>query len=425
MIMQPRHLIGFLWGQLSGVIFEAQDNTTINVASVTIYRGGTSTAAVVGTDLHSADTNPAVTTFNGAYTFRAIPGDYTIVITAAGYNYPSEQTAFPAGRNVITGSMGETFTVASSSIAMDHPVDFNGELLRIEKDANKSEAHVAEIVTYTVTIENIGTIEVNNVLLEDMIPPGFKYLNNRMTLDGIPVGNPTGTRPLLFAVNDFAIGVKKTLKYQLIIGSGVTLGDYDNTARARYASGQYLSNRARETVEIVLDPLFDLGSIIGKVFLDHNANGIQDRPKDYYVDIDAKFEGPVPYVRIVMEDGTVITTDVNGRFSAPGIMPGRHLFRLDERSLPGGSYLTTDKVVIVDVTEGSINKVNFGVNFDAQRFSKQDQEFFRNKVLISQEKAKPNPRLNVSLFGGEIAVSQGVFVEEAEFRIFTNLCSFY
>ncbi len=411
--------------QISGVVFEAQENFTINEAEVTIFRGGTTTAAVPGIDLQASDTNPFTTTFDGAYNFRLKAGDFYVSINAAGHDYPSTQTTFPDGRVVITGSKGEVFTMPDTEdIAMDHPVDFNGQLLRIEKDANKAEAHIAEVVTYSLLIENIGTVSLSNVLLEDLIPPGFKYLDNRVTLDGVPIANPTGNRPLVFDIGDFALAAKKTLKYQLIIGSGVTLGEYENAARARYASGQYLSNRATETVKIILDPLFDLGTIMGKVFFDKNANGIQDAPKYSPMDREISLEEPVPNVRIVMEDGTVITTDQYGRFSVPGILPGRHLFRLDERTLPEDSFLTTDKVVIVDVTQGSSNKVNFGVNMDADKFIHADHDLFVQNVSITQDKSMPQPRLNVSLFGEEIAIYNDVFVENAEMRIFTNYAPF-
>ena len=58
------------------------------------------------------------------------------------------------------------------------------------------------------------------------------------------------------------------------------------------------------------------------------------------------------------------------------LIPGRHLFRLDERSLPEGSYLTTEKVVVVNVTEGMLFKVNFGVSMDYDRFQEDDREYF-------------------------------------------------
>jgi len=125
-----------------------------------------------------------------------------------------------------------------------------------------------------------------------------------------------------------------------------------------------------------------------------------------------------------MEDGTIITTDKNGRYSVPALTPGRHLFRLDERTLPDGTYLTTDKVVVVDVTPGLLVKANFGINFHDGDYSTEDDRFFAETVKITLETGKPKPRLHVSLFGNEIAVANSIFVEKAEFRIFTNYAPF-
>ncbi|VAW13412.1 hypothetical protein MNBD_BACTEROID05-658, partial [hydrothermal vent metagenome] len=265
----------------------------------------------------------------------------------------------------------------------------------------------------------------------DKIPPGFKYMNDRVILDGVPIANPTGNRPLLFSVGDFAGKAKKKLKYQLVIGSGVTIGDYQNSAIAQFQSGQFVSNRATESVEIVLDPLFDLGTIIGKVFMDKNENGIQDKPEYIALARETIKEEPIPYVQIAMEDGTVITTDRQGRFSIPSLTPGRHLFRLDERTLPKDSYLTTDKVVIIDVTPGSTYKVNFGVNRTGEGTLTKDERFFAQKVRLDVNKGKAVPKLNVNMFGSnraggalslveEIAVYQDVFVDPVEIRIATN-----
>ena len=188
------------------------------------------------------------------------------------------------------------------------------------------------------------------------------------------------------------------LQYQLVIGSGVTMGTYQNTATAQFSNGLVISNPAQASVKIIPDPVFDLGSVIGKVFFDWNENGIQDPPYFDPISHETIVEKPVPNVQIVMEDGTVITTDRDGKYNIPGLLPGRHLFRLDERTLPPGAYLTTDKAVIVDITAGSISKVNFGVNIDETQTKGRDAVFFNEKIRLTQDRNRPVPRLNAALF---------------------------
>ncbi|OGX56977.1 MAG: hypothetical protein A2447_05700 [Omnitrophica WOR_2 bacterium RIFOXYC2_FULL_38_12] len=412
-----------------GVVFDSVEDTPVNNAIITLYRAADNQPATVADgDLYGTDANPYTTTEDGTYSFLTANADYYINIQSAAYNYPSLQSTFPPGRSIITGSLGEQFTTGLNSgavLGMDQPMDFNFITIRIEKNANKKEARIGDVITYEIKIENMGENLVEDLYIQDRIPPGFKYIDDRVILDGVPIENPTGKRDLLFSVGDFIAGQTKYLKYQLVVGSGVTLGNYENSAYARYIDvDRYVSNISTESVKIILDPIFDLGTIIGKVFFDQNENGVQDAPEYVHMDRDVITENPIPNVKIVMEDGTVITTDKNGRFSVPAVLPGRHLLRLDERTLPQGSYLTTDKAVIVDITQGMIQKVNFGVNLDHDRFKTEDAKFFTNRVKVSQEKGKPDPLLNVSLFGNEIVTYDGAFVEKAEFKIFTDYTPF-
>ncbi len=388
-----------------GIVFDSETNEAVTGAVVTLYTssGG---LAQPGVDIASTDTNPLTTGADGFYSFLAVNGSYYIRVSAAGYNYPSAMSSFPPGRFVTVGSKGEPFSSGSSIVQIDQPLDLT-RLLRIQKDANKSQAHVGDVVTYTVSIQNTSaTTNLDNVILVDKIPPGFKYLKNRVILDGTPIADPGGQRPVNFTIGTMNAQKTKTLKYQLVIGSGVTTGNYENVAVAKNNVRTILSNRASATVKIALDPLFDMGTVIGKVFWDKNENGIQDPPEYHYTDRETITEGPVPNVQIVTEEGTVITTDKDGQFSLPGIVPGRHLFRLDERTLPQGSYLTTDKVVIVDLTNGSMAKVNFGVQLSDEELINHEPSFFVEKLNLTQDKSKPKPRLNVSLFNPAAIVAE-------------------
>ncbi|MEK7308957.1 MAG: hypothetical protein AAB089_07790, partial [Nitrospirota bacterium] len=234
------------------------------------------------------------------------------------------------------------------------------------------EASVGDIITYTLNIENKTTASITGVYIEDRIPAGFKYITDRTTLDGQKASNPDGQRPLIFNVGTIAAGQARVLRYQLVVGSGVTFGKYENTAYARYADGTVISNIAKEDVMIVPDPLFDLGTIIGKVFRDINENGIQDGQE--IMNSENRETAVLPHeavtstepgiggVNIMTEEGTVITTDKNGKYHLSGVTPGRHILSIDKSTLPEGAYLTTDKAVIIDVTPGILQKVNFGVN---------------------------------------------------------------
>ena len=294
---------------------------------------------------------------------------------------------------------------------MDQPVDPGGSLLRIEKKANKKDVTVGEVVTYTITIYNETSSAVTSTYIEDNTPGGFKYLNDRAVLDGTTIADPTGKRPLIFNTGTINANSSRTLKYQLVVGSGVTFGKYKNTAHAIYAGGDGISSVVTESVNVVPDPLFDLATVIGKVFWDLNENGIQDPPRR---NSPLVIEKGIPDIRIVTEDGTVVTTDKDGKYHIPGVIPGRHAFRLDESTLPEGAYLTTPKVVIEDIRQGLTSKVNFGVNL------RKGISVTKTPFKISQDKGLPKPRLNVALFNKKLIIKDNRLKEKAEFRIFTN-----
>lgn len=252
--------------------------------------------------------------------------------------------------------------------------------LMLQKKANKQQVNVGDIITYAITINNTGTDPAQTVQVIDRIPGGFKYvpgsawLNNTTQLNDPVIDAPVnkkGRNTLTFALpfnatHPLAAGANTVLSYQLVVGSGVSFGRYENQAYAQYRDGSNpapaawkVSNTARETVEVVPDPLFDLGTIIGKVFEDQNGNGLQDEG-----------EAGLPGVRLALEDGTIVTTDQDGKYHIPGISPGTHLLKVDTATLPLNpqsaipnpqSECTTDNPRVVRITPGLLAKVNFGL----------------------------------------------------------------
>jgi len=359
-----------------GTVFDSLTNNPIQGAEVSLWYdtgGGNWILARPGIEIDAGDANPQTTGADGTYSYLvAVNGDYRFTITASGYTYPSNKDSFPSGRIICPGdaacagqpgSKGETFTISGVAIQMDHPMDSNAGLLQVTKEANKEEASIGDIITYTVEIKNETSAEVTGVYVTDRIPAGFKYIAGKTILDNQKVQDPEGTRPITFNIGAVSAGQTKTLKYQLVIGAGVSFGKYENSAWARYSDGTIISNIAREEVKIIPEPLFDLGTVIGKVFWDRDEDRVQDAEQgagNPYVN-NHKEKG-IANVQIVTEEGTVITTDKDGKYHLEGITPGRHILRIDERTLPEGAYLTTDKAVIIDITPGILQKVNFGVN---------------------------------------------------------------
>lgn len=408
-----------------GIIYDSLTGEPITGAAVKIY----------DEEDNLLETYPTLADDPGRYEFFYPPGTYYLRVTVAGYTdlLPgSSIITVPAGNGLGTtpGSVdgsytdiyyGADFAVVATPLHFDIPLDPEGTaLFSLVKSANKKELMTGEVVTYRLTITSNSAVAVADLRINDRIPAGFKYIKGKTLLNGSKVSDPTGNRNLYFNLPTLSADSTTVLRYQLVVGSGVSPGKYSNTAYIeRQGGSSELSNRASAEVKVILDPLFDLGTVIGKVFWDLNENGIQDVPRQNSPIIT---ETGIAGVRIVTEDGTVVITDKDGKYHLPGIVPGRHAFRLDESTLPQGAYLTTRKVAIVDVRPGLISKVNFGVNIEGEKSKTQSEKI---PVTIIQKREKPRPRLNVALNKEVLEVRNvGGLKEAATFRIFTNYSLF-
>jgi large repetitive protein len=155
---------------------------------------------------------------------------------------------------------------------------------------------------------------------------------------------------------ELQVNTRYTLQLLLVVGSGVSEGEYVNRA---YGATAPPAPRfpAKQPPLCGSSPIrtFDCTDIIGKVFDDRNLNGRQD-------------EGEIglPGVRVVTARGLIATTDQHGRFhitcaAVPDEDRGSNfILKLDERSLPSGYRLTTENPRVQRATRGKMLRFNFG-----------------------------------------------------------------
>lgn len=235
--------------------------------------------------------------------------------------------------------------------------------LTIHKVALKDNVVVGDFVPYRITIENNLATPALNMVIRDLIPAGFKYVNGSARLDGVEIANPVGGRPIEFRNLDFGGNTgsgttpsKRTLTYLLVVGAGVTQGEYVNKAVAVTRNAENASNISEATVTVTADPLFDNSLILGKVYIDRNGNGIQDEGE----------EG-LGGVKLVTARGEIITTDQYGRYHLAGVEGGRwergtnFVLKLDVWSLPAGYELIGRNPVVVRLSPGLPSKIDFKV----------------------------------------------------------------
>ena len=239
---------------------------------------------------------------------------------------PMEAEAEMAAKVIVLADHldGDAMMVRVNTVAaMVH----EGTGLLVEKTASRREAEIGETVDYTVRLRNAVGATLPAVVLQDRLPVGFTYVPGSLRRDGEAVADPalragSFTAPL----GPLAANATTTLRYRLRLGPNALGGDGVNHAQA-VAAG-YESNTASVRVKVREGVFTDKGIVIGRVFLDLNADG---RPQ--------AGEPGVPDVRIYLENGAYAVTDADGKYSFYGLTPRTHVLKPDPLTLPRGATL--------------------------------------------------------------------------------------
>lgn len=231
-------------------------------------------------------------------------GTYTIVVAEPAEYNPGYSALLPPlagpldptglgspvrlGEDSTAPTLGDTtdyyvnFTLANGDpdVVWNHipldPFGVGGFSVRLTKDADRPTTSVGGLVSYTITLENLSTVTIPGISVEDRIPAGFTFVPESATLDGIQGGvAATGTRPVTFAGITLNSGQRRVLRYLLRAGAGVVRGEYINTATP-YVGPAQIGNTDTATVMVVADPDFEETTIIGKVWNDRDEDGWQD-----------------------------------------------------------------------------------------------------------------------------------------------------
>jgi uncharacterized repeat protein (TIGR01451 family) len=238
--------------------------------------------------------------------------------------------------------------------------------LQIIKTGDRAAAEPGDTVIYRLSIKNLADAGLNNIFVTDNLPLGFNFLPKsvRGELDGQPVtitsernGNTVTFR------TDVTIPTEKVLNiaYAAQLTADSLRGNGRNSAivNGQRADNSFSTKDGPATHQLKIRPgiVSDCGTIIGRVFVDKNFDGEQQRG-----------EPGVPNAVIFLEDGNRITTDPNGLFSLANALPGYHTGVLDLSSVPGYALARNEKFRernsqsrLVHLEPGGLVRMNFAV----------------------------------------------------------------
>jgi len=359
-----------------GIVFDSKTNQPLPGATVTLIdvtgdgNGGRpgEAAIVFDTDGETRVPSTFVTDSDGHYHFPLVaPSLYRLqVVAPTNYTFPSKLAAglLPEGREInLYGSYGGNFIVSATSgvVTIDVPVDAVPGTLYLEKNASRAIAEIGDFVDYTVIVHNTAEQALVGVKVDDVLPAGFALVPGTVRLDNAKAADPKAgvATALQFDIGAVPAAGSVTLRYRVRIGAGALQGDGINRASATSAAPLVLASVvAAAKVKVEAGVFTEKGVILGKVFADCNANGVQDAD-----------EPGVPGVRIYLEDGAFARTDIDGKYSFLETRPRTHVAKVDQSTLPQGATLSVlsqrnlgDAASrFVDAKDGELAKADFAL----------------------------------------------------------------
>ncbi len=333
---------GRLFDSSSGILLDGYTVHLIDAATgqpATVYGddGVSSYPATLVTGSGATDSGGTEYDFGpGEYRFPlAAPGSYRLVVVPppeARYRWPSEQpdermSALPNGPFTLdVGSRGEPFTLQiGPPLNLDIPLDPMDTLLFVRRSATKEQVAPGDLLPFRVEVENTVDEAINDTLLTDQLPSGFRYRHGTARLDGAPLADPQISddgRRLTFSLGELPARASHRISYIATVGSARP-GKVSSHSRASGNGGAIVSNRSSVTTRITEELMRSRAILMGRVVVETPDDGSEG------------WQGKgLAGIRLYLEDGSYAVTDEQGQYHFAGVTPGSRVLQLDLDTLP-------------------------------------------------------------------------------------------
>lgn len=246
----------------------------------------------------------------------------------------------------------------------------------IIKTGDRATAAPGDTAIYRLSIKNQSDTGLNNFIVTDNLPLGFKFLPKsvRGELEGQPVTitSEINGNNITF-LTDVTLPREKVINiaYAVQLTNDAQRGTGKNSAivNAKRIDNGFNTKDGPATHQLKIRSgiLSDSGTLIGRVFIDKNFDGEQQND-----------EPGIANAVIYLQNGNRITTDANGLFSVANMLPGNHTGVLDLSSIPGYTFAPNHKFRernsqsrLVRLEPGGLVRMNFAVTPISQEQIKQ------------------------------------------------------
>ena len=242
----------------------------------------------------------------------------------------------------IAGGTSDTQTIYLRPAADHNTENTNESGIRVKASATKSEIKLGEVVGINISVENRGRENYKDLDLKNIIPKGFRYLDEE----------------------DLRISLKSEESYSKTIYLKATVGANigKNISKVFVVKDmENISNTAEAVINVSGDSILNTATIIGKV-------------------VDEKTGVGVPKVILYTTDGTVVETDEFGRYHLPDQWVSKAFgenfsVKIDENSLQKGFKVVGQNPVVKRISPYSLTKFNFKIKKDENFVEEPEKEY--------------------------------------------------
>ena len=263
--------------------------------------------------------------------------------------------------NIATTYNDNLKVIKADSAIIVEKVDFN---VWIEKQVNKTEASVGELLQYTLLVHNDEDFNIRNFLITDALPLGLKYEKGTATYENKKVEAKLSDdgRKIRFDIDTMEAKSQVEVKFIASVTAGVHNEKVTNNAWVT-KSTVFKSNVATVTTHINEELMRSNGIILGQVSKEQNSSF------------------GVGGVKLYLENGMYVVTDEHGKYHFSGVEAGRHIVQVDKSLLPKGYKMGSCEEnartagnnfsKFVNVGKGALKRVDFCLKGEAKVVEKQ------------------------------------------------------
>jgi uncharacterized repeat protein (TIGR01451 family) len=351
------------WRQVAGLV---TDESGLAASFTIVLRSqpvGDVTIALSSSDASEGAVSPASVTFTTANW----SAPQTVIVTGVDDPFVDGDVAF-AIRTAAAISDDPSYAGldAPDASVVNHD-GHDDSTVALELSSERDEIEQGEPVTYHLTIRNRGAQPIDDITLLHTLPPLFGALNGTLTRNGQRLADPPAgaTQELKLPHLDGFVdrngnGIADPgepgyaeFRWQLVPAPAPAPARTRSSVSATATcSTCNIAQPVTATVRVTDNTLFTRSAIVGRVFEDRNRDGRQ-----------GPGEPGLANARVVMDEGTSVTTDAQGMFHVPDLEGGPRVVKIDLAGLGMAATPTTDASAVVNVAPGLMASVRFGVYF--------------------------------------------------------------